>query len=319
MACGWALGLCLAGAEAARGQVPGSLYMQGLLLRTNGAPDPGAHSIQCSIYTNHTVVFTSSQTVTADAAGAVQLVISDPNLPAIFQGSTNTYFRITGGPTQEFVSTPYAFEAANLPRASGNFTVAGNLQVSSNAQLRGLTAENGGVLMVPMVAGGMAIFTNVAGVVFSGDLTAAGGLLVEGDTESNLKASFTSAVAGAVCYGNTNQVCFSNATIQTHFTVLTNDLRVAGTSDTATDDGFLLVWIWVYGHTTSGVKVQIGDHLFLLQDYCDEAATSKNLKIYTGATFPVPRGTTWQVGLANSGESSDLAVKCYWVPLRGDG
>lgn len=142
---------------------------------------------------------------------------------------------------------------------------------------------------------------------------------MDGDVEANYSTVFSSATATSLFYGATNVVCLSNATIRHSFTCITTNLPSTGTSGTAAEDGFLLVWINVKDNETSGVNVNIGSLQFNLRHYANAAQLGQSLKMYTGSTFPVPQGTSWSVNLVDSSDSSDISITCYWTPLRGDG
>lgn len=318
---GWLIALCAAGVVLA--QVPNTLYMQGLFLNPDGSPAPGAHSFEYAILSNGAVALLQSPAtqVTAAVDGLAHFTISNTNLPGIFQTSTNTAFKGEYASfTQQFVTTPYAFEAGNLPMASGNFTVWGNLDVASNALLLALTAANGANLRAPITIAKNAYFTNLSSAVFDDSLTVSGGVVMEGAVEANYSTEFSSATATSVFYGATNTVCLSNATIRHSFTCITTNMPKTGTSDTAAEDGFLLVWLIVGDdNETSGVFVNIGDLQFKLRHYANAAQLGQSLHMYTGSTFPVPKDTAWSVYLVDSSDSSDITISCYWTPLRGDG
>ena len=299
-------------------QVPNELYMQGVFLQSDGITPvpPGPRQVNWAISGAQNLQGTT--TVVVGAYGVADLTISSPQLPLIFQNGANAQFEL-GGPQQTFVTAPYAFQSANLPQASGNFTVAGNLTVSNNAHLMALTATNGGNLAVPITVTGNAVFTNVAGVLFSQNLSVAGDMDVDGAAEGNYQTHFTNASVTSLFYGNTNTVILSNATVQSAFTLFTNNYQATANSGTAPCDGFLMVWVKVTGHKTSGANVQIGNLTFKIQYYADACQASQTLKIYTGSTYPVPQGTSWSVALVNASDSGSLAITCYWVPLRGNG
>ena len=299
-------------------QVPNELYMQGVFLQNDGvttAP-PGPRQVNWVINAGSQLQGTTN--VNVGAYGVADFFIISPQLPSIFQNSDNASFQL-GGPQQYFVTAPYAFQSANLQQASGNFTVAGNLTVSNNAHLMALTATNGGNLAVPITVTGNAVFTNVADVVFSKNLSVAGDMDIDGTAEGNYQTRFSNASATNIFYGGTNAVILSNATVQSAFTLFTNNYQATGNSGTAPCDGFLMVWVKVTGHKTSGANVQIGNLTFKIQYYADACQASQNLKIYTGSTYPVPQGTSWSVALVNASDSGSLAITCYWVPLRGNG
>ena len=317
----WIVLAALAAGLPADAQVPSELYMQGVFLEADGStPAPGAHAVTLSLFTNPAAAaLTKSTNVVANNHGVADFSIADPSLPGLFQGSTNVTFLMSGGATQSFVTAPYAFHAANLPNASGNFTVWSNLYVASNATIKALTAERGGTLAAPVTVAGHAHFTNLANVTFGGGLDVHGGMLFEGLVDANYQARFTNTSAVSVFYGDTNQVVMSNATIRSSFSLITTNLHSADLSDTAPVDGFLVVWVEVRGEHTSGVLVEIGNLPFTLRYYADPAQLGQNHDFWNGATFPVPKGTKWTVGLVNAGESSSISIRCYWVPLFGNG
>lgn len=305
---------------AALAQVPNQLYMQGAFLQADGAtPAPGAHSVTVTIRSNSAVALTRTTNVTANNHGLADFVIADAALPAIFRGSTNATFAMTGGSTQAFVTAPYAFQAGNLPAASGNFTVRGNLTVASNATLTALTAENGGTLAVPITVARYATFTNLTGVEFGAALDVAGGVSVAGLAEANYDTRFTNATATVVCLGATNEVVLSNATVQSSFTLLSTNYTTTGASGTAPADGFLMVWVKTDNHATSGVNVKIDTLTFKLQWYCDVELSKQDLNLYKGSAFPVAKGATWSAMLVNASDSDKITITCYWVPLNGEG
>ena len=312
--------LCAASATLA--QVPNTLYMQGNFLNSAGGADPGVHSFQYVIASNGTVVLiqnTPTQ-VTANASGLANFTITDTNLPVIFQTATNTLFNMEGGRDQAFVTTPYTFQAGNLSMASGNFTVMGDLNVASNASMLALTATNGATLHAPVTIAKFANFTNLDNVVFDGSLTVAGGVVMDSAVEANYATVFSSGSATSRFCDATNNVVLSNATIRQSFNCITTNLPTVGTSGTAVEDGFLIVWIKVKEeNTTSGVYVNIGGLQFKLQDYVSAVQAAPKLYIYTGSTFPVAQGTSWSTSLVNAGDSSDITIQCYWIPLHGDG
>ncbi|HOW98001.1 MAG TPA: hypothetical protein P5567_12685 [Kiritimatiellia bacterium] len=305
---------------AALAQVPNQLYMQGVFLQADGAtPAPGAHSVSVTIRSNAAVALTRTTNVTANNHGLADFVIADAALPALFRGTTNASFVMTGGATQAFVTAPYAFQAGNLPSASGNFTVQGNLNVASNATLTALTAENGGTLAVPITVARYATFTNLNGVEFGAALDVAGGVTVAGPAEANYDTRFTNTAATTVFLGATNEVVLSNATVRSSFTLLSTNYTTTGTSGTAPADGFLMVWVKTDNHKTSGVNVKIDTLTFKLQWYCDVELSSQNLNLYKGSAFPVAKDVTWSVMLVNASDSDKITITCYWVPLNGEG
>ncbi len=318
---GWLGALCAA--SAALAQVPNSLYMQGLFLNPDGSPAPGPHTFEYAIGADGEWLYSfdpPGTQVVANADGLGTFMISSTNLPHIFQTSTNTYFNMNiASFNQQFVTAPYAFEAGNLPMASGNFTVWGSLDVASNSLLMALTAANGAILRAPITIAKNAYFTNLSSAVFDGSLAVSGGAVLDGQVEANFSTVFSSATATSVFYGATNDVCLSNATIRQAFTCITTNLPNTGASGTAAEDGFLLVWINVKDNETSGVYVNIGSLQFNLRHYANAAQLGQSLKMYTGSTYPVPKGTAWSVNLVDSSDSSDITITCYWTPLRGDG
>ncbi len=299
-------------------QVPAEMYMQGQFLKTNGTtPDTGAHALTATIYKNGASALAKTFTVTAGVDGVAGFSIADGALPAIFQGSTNTAFQLTGGTRQPYVTTPYAFAAANLPKASGNFTVWGNLTVSSNAELNALTAENGGTVSGPLMVRGSALFTNMAQVTFNNNMNVSGGMVAQGPVQSLYNAQFTSA-ATSHFYAATNDICLSNTTIHTTFGVITQAVQGVGNSGTATEDGFLMVWLKVTTHGADGVYVTIDGLQFKIRHYLNSNAGTQDLSIYNGYTYPVAAGSTWSVALVSQGDSG-INITCYWMPLRGGG
>ena len=250
-------------------QVPNELYMQGVFLQSDGITPvpPGPRQVNWAI--NGEPDLQGLTNVMVGAYGVADFTISSPQLPLIFQNGDNSHFNLDG-PDQVFVTAPYAFQSANLPQASGNFTVAGDMDV-------------------------------------------------DGAAEGNYQTRFSNASATSLFYGNTNTVILSNATVQSAFTLFTNNYQATANSGTAPCDGFLMVWVTVSGHKTSGANVQIGNLTFKIQYYADACQASQTLKIYTGSTYPVPQGTPWSVALVNASDSGSLAITCYWVPLRGNG
>lgn len=312
--------LCAASATPA--QVPNTLYMQGTFLNSTGGADPGVHSVEYAIISNGTIVLQQSTPtqVTASADGLANFTISSTNLPGIFQTCTNTFFNMQGvAPSQQFVSTPYTFQAGNLPMASGNFTVMGDLDVASNASMMALTANNGAILHAPITIAKSACFTNLSVVVFDNSLTVSGGMVMDGTVEANYATEFSSGTATSLFCAATNDICLSNATIRQSFTCITTNLPTVGTSGTAGEDGFLLVWITVNVNDTSGVYVDIGNLQFKLRHYANAAQLGQSLYMYTGSTFPVPQGTTWSTSLVNAADKNNITIQCYWTPLHGDG
>ena len=314
-------GMILAAGSAARAQVPNQMYMQGVFLQTNGiTPTGGVHAVTISLYTNSpTAALAVSTNLAANNSGVADFVLSSSRLPEIFQTCTNVTFQMTGGAVQSFVSAPYAFQAANLPEASGNFTVQGDLTVASNASLAALTAENGGTLAPPITVGQYATLTNVSTVTFSKTLEVAGGMKVEGVMEAHYQARFSNTSATASFYGDTNNVIMSNAVVSAPFTMIsTNYDTGVGSSGTAPVDGFLMIWITVAKYNTHGVDVKIGTNLFNLT-YAADADSGRILNMFNGASFPVPKGTSWSAMNSNSDDGTNVAFKCYWLPLDGGG
>ena len=318
--CVWAFLVAMRLASWVGAQVPNELYMQGVFLEPDGAtPVAGTHNVTVSIYTNSsTAALTLSTNLQANNRGVAELIISNAKLPDIFQGCTNATFHMSGSVTQSFVTAPYAFQAANLPAASGNFTIGGDLNVASNARLVALTATNGGTLSCPITVGQYAVFTNVSSVNFGSALDVAGGMSVGGTSEANYQVRFTNTAATAVVYGDTNSVVMSNAVVRAPFTLFSTNYARVSNSGTADSDGFLLVWTNVSDWDTDGVYVKIGNNTFLLR-YYSNAGNGESLDFFTGNTFPVAQGTQWSATLANAGDSSHLSIICYWVPLKGNG
>ncbi|HBA86044.1 MAG TPA: hypothetical protein DCZ95_18315 [Verrucomicrobia bacterium] len=313
--------LCAASATLA--QVPNTLYMQGLFLNPDGSPNPGLRSFNYAIGADGAWIgaLEFSTQVLANADGLANFMISSPSLPNVFQTSTNTYFNINITPqNQQFVTAPYAFQAGNLPMASGNFTVMGDLNVAGNASMLALTAANGAALHAPIVIAKNAYFTNLTSAAFDGSLTDSGGVVMDGPIEANFSTRFSSATATSVFYAATNDINLINATIKQSFTCITNNLPTTGTSGTAAEDGFLIVWITIPNNNkTGGVYVNIGSLQFKLRRYSNAVQAAQEIHMYTGNTFPVAQGTTWSAFLVNAGDSSDITIQCYWIPLRGNG
>ncbi|MFH0881035.1 MAG: hypothetical protein V2A34_15075 [Lentisphaerota bacterium] len=313
--------LCAAGAASA--QVPNTLYMQGLFLNPDGSASPGPHSFEFIIFSNGVQTFLQNPAtqVTANADGLANFTITCPNLTRIFQTSTNTAFNMQGAPqNQQFVTTPYAFQAGNLPMASGNFSVGGDLDVASNASLLALAATNGALLNAPMTIAKNAYFTNLTSVSFDGSLSVSGGVVMEGTVEANYSTVFSNPSATSVFHAAASSICLSNATIKQSFNCFTNNLPTVGNSGTATEDGFLLVWIKVPNNNeTSGVYVNLGALQFKLRRYANAVQLGEEIHMYTGSTFPVAQGMSWSVNLVNASDSSDITIQCYWLPLHGDG
>ena len=318
--CVWVLLAALLACPWAGAQVPNEMYMQGVFLQADGStPSSGTHNVTFTIYTNSaTAALSRTTNLVANARGVADFIIVDATLPGIFQTCSNATFKMTGSPTQAFVTAPYAFQAANLPVASGNFTVWGDLNVASNATLSALTADSGGTLAAPVTVAGFATFTNVSSVVFGSGVNVAGGMTIAGAAEANYETRFTNTAATSVFYGATNTVVMSNAVVKAPFTMVSSNYAAVGTSGTAPVDGFLMVWITVGNWDTSGVNVKIGDHTFPLRYYAN-AGNGQSLDFYTGNTFPVAQGTLWSATLINAGDSSHITIMCYWVPLQGNG
>jgi hypothetical protein len=311
----------LCAASIAPAQVPDTLYMQGLFLKADGTADAGMHSVEAVIYSNAMVALDQSTQVTANADGLANFTLSNTNLPLIFQTSTNVLFNLHGsGPIQAFVTTPYAFQAGNLSMASGNFTVWGDMDVAGSASMVALTATNGALLNSPVAVARFAYFTNLDSAVFDGSLAIAGGAVMDGTVEANYDTVFSSGTATSLFYAATNSVVLNNAVIQQSFTCITTNLpSVSSSTGTAAEDGFLLVWITVDDNETSGVYVNIGNLKFTLKHYANAAQLGQSLHMYTGATYPVPQGTTWSTSLVDAGDKNNITIQCYWIPLRGGG
>jgi hypothetical protein len=317
----WGIPGVLLASLVATAQVPNAMYMQGAFLQADGVtPSPGTHPSTVAIYTNSpTAALSLSTNVVANEHGVGDFTITDSRLPSFFQTCTNVSYQLTGIPLQPFVTAPYTFQAANLPMASGNFTVQGHLNVASNSVVKALTADNGGTLAVPLNVAGWATFTNLSSVTFNGNLDVVGGLLLNGHAEANYQTRFTNTSATTAFYGDTNNVVLSNAVVKTPFTIITTNLQSTGTSQTAPVDGFLMVYMKVTSHDTAGLSIKIGNLTLLHRYKLDASFNKQDLGMYTGATFPVPKGTSWSVSLVDAGDSDDISFTCYWLPLKGDG
>lgn len=306
---------CWAGA-----QVPNELYMQGVFLKPGGMTNAtGSTNVTVAMYTNSAAAALSRTTnLVLNSRGVANFVLADTNLPVFFQTCTNVTFHMTGGSTQAFVTAPYAFQAANLPAASGNFTIWGDLSVASNARLVALTATNGGLVAGPITVGLNAIFTNASPVTFGAGLDVVGGMTVGGAADVNYQARFTNTSASAVFYGGTNAVVLSNAVMRAPFTMVSSNYSALPASGKADCDGLLMVWVNVGHWKNDGVYVKIGDLTFLLRYYAN-AGNGESLHFYTGNTFTVPKDTSWSAALVDQGDSDDVTIQCYWVPLQGGG
>lgn len=146
--------------------VPSLLNYQGVLRQGDGTPAPaGYKDIQFRIYdaaTGGTLYWGRVHRVHLDDNGLFNVVLNEGGSPItagnpkhtdlidvfVSAGSENRYLelQVVGStpilPRQRFVTTAYAFLAADVAQAKQNFTVQGQLTVQQGARVQSLTVDN---------------------------------------------------------------------------------------------------------------------------------------------------------------------------------
>ncbi len=262
----WLLCLLLAGlgyAPPAPAQaVPELLNYQGVLLQGDGTAAPaGYKDIEFRIYnaaTGGNLLWGRTHRVHLDAAGLFNVVLMEGGAPIttgnppyteltpVFTsaGSESRFLELTvvGStpilPRQRFVTTAFAFLAADVAQASQNFTVNGALTVQQGARLHTLTVDQNAT-----VGGSLTVATNLTvqqAATIHGQTTINDALTVGGNAHLPSRVSGNAVWAGGYPTPDAGRLFIGDGTgWQFHFSKQID----GATTDLVTieDNGFMLI------------------------------------------------------------------------------
>lgn len=280
-----------------------------------------------------TTLFTGTSEVMMETNGVFNVQISDPAVKTYFTEANGAarYIRLdvqapsgsylTGDPMQ-VVAAPYVYYADKLEKASGNFNVGGNLEVTGDVHAKALSvpASTSGVAEISgtftcrgknNTSEPVWVKTNTYGagtLTFGGDTTIEGSATFQTDVTIPYMSTFEDAVTVA---GNIE--CSAGAEVHNTspgFGAMSS-VQASGTPPHG-KPGFLLVYMKVTDKHSGGMTVKIGEndkYQYELINYQDVVGINDGYQCVSYCFF-VRGDSRWTVT-----PGSDVSATTMWVDL----